>query len=320
MSVIFGWPINNMSLKAEGPKRLGDRRTMNIRSIVFTSTLLLTLPVFAATKEDVVIMKNGDHFTCQIKGLSGGLLAIETDYIDGKIYLQWSQVAHLDSKGLFLVKTESGVVYMGKVSTTGETKDPPIQVEPPETPGKEVEIPQGKIINLTPTAESFWHRLNGAINTGSIYAKGNESYQYNISTQVAYIRERWSTQSNFNSSFSTSSGASLSTRNQVDLGFMKLLRWNNWFYGGSGGFLQSSVQQISLQTTVGGGIGRYLKNTSRTSISVLGGFGWQNVRYEANAFNLNTQNIAVGFVNTQIKLFKFKKTNLDASASVIPAL
>lgn len=292
---------------------------MNIRSIVLSSSLLLSLPLFAKAKEDVVIMKNGDHFTCEIKGLSGGLLGVSTDYIDGTIYLQWSEVAHLDSKGLFLVKTESGVVYTGKVSTTGETKDPPIKIEVAETPGEEVEIPQGKIINLTQTAEGFWHRFDGAINTGSIYAKGNESYQYNISSQVAYNRERWSGQGSFNSSFSTSSGANLATRNQIDLSSMRLLRWNNWFYGGSGGFLQSSVQQISLQTTVGGGVGRYLKNTSRTSITVLGGFGWQNVRYQPNA-NLATQNIAVGFVTSEVKFFKFKKTNLDVSASLIPAI
>ena len=33
-----------------------------------------------------------------------------------------------------------------------------------------------------------------------------------------------------------------------------------------------------------------------------------------------TQNTAVGFVATQIKAFKFKKTNLDVSASLIPAI
>ncbi len=40
---------------------------------------------------------------------------------------------------------------------------------------------------------------------------------------------------------------------------LETLAWNNWFYAGDASFLQSSVQEISLQTTVGGGIGRYLK-------------------------------------------------------------
>ena len=101
---------------------------------------------------------------------------------------------------------------------------------------------------------------------------------------------------------------------------MKLLRWNNWFYAGSAAFLQSSVQEISLQTTLGGGIGRYLKNTNRASIYVLGGLGWQNVGYTQNTPDQGTQNTAVAFVSTEIKAFKFKKTNLDISASLLPAI
>ena len=137
---------------------------------------------------------------------------------------------------------------------------------------------------------------------------------------MVYNRERWSSQLNFNSSFASSTGANLTTRNQTNLNTLRLLRWNNWFYAGSASFLQSSVQKINLQTTLGGGVGRYLKNTNRASIYVFGGLGWQNVAYGRNAVDQETQNIAVGFVASEIKAFKFKKTNLDVSASLIPAI
>jgi putative salt-induced outer membrane protein YdiY len=101
---------------------------------------------------------------------------------------------------------------------------------------------------------------------------------------------------------------------------LRLLRWNNWFYAGSASFLQSSVQEINPQTTLGGGIGRYLKNTNRSSIYLLGGLGWQNVGYGKNTVAQGTQNTAVGFVATEMKAFKFKKTNLDAPASIIPTI
>jgi putative salt-induced outer membrane protein YdiY len=83
---------------------------------------------------------------------------------------------------------------------------------------------------------------------------------------------------------------------------------------------QSEVQDIDLQTTLSGGIGRYLKNTNRSSISVIGGFGWQNARYGQNATPERSQNTAVGVVATQIKAFKFKKNNLNFTASLIPAI
>jgi hypothetical protein len=295
------------------------RHAVTIRAIVFSSTLLFSLPLIAQ-KNDVLVMKNGDRFTCEIKGLSAGVLSVSLDYVDGTISVQWSRVAHLESKRLFLVKTESGIVYTGKISTTGESNDPPIKIELAETTGKEVEVPQQKIINLNQTSEGFWHRFDGAINTGSLYSKGNQSFQYNVSSQVAYNRERWSSHANFNSSIASNSGSATSTRNQIDLTSMRLLRWNNWFYAVNASFLQSSVQEISLQTTLNGGVGRYIKNTNRASISVLGGLGWQNVNYTQNAAGQGAQNIAVGFVSTDVKFFKFKKTNLDVSASLIPAL
>ncbi len=295
-------------------------RAVIIRVLILSSTLFFSLPLFAQKSQDVIVMKNGDRFTCEIKGLSAGVLSVKLDYVDGTIAMQWSKVARLESDRLFLVQTESGTVYTGKISTTGASNDPPIKIEIAEVTGKEVEVPQRKIIKLSQTSESFWHRFDGAVNTGFLYSKGNESVQYNLSSQVAYTRERWSSQASFNSSFASNSGADITTRNQTNISTMRLLRWNNWFYAGSAAFLQSSVQEISLQTTLGGGIGRYLKNTNRASVSVLGGFGWQNVGYTQNVAGQGTENTAVAFVSSQVKVFKFKKTNLDLSASLIPAI
>ena len=140
-----------------------------------------------------------------------------------------------------------------------------------------------------------------------LYSKGNESAQYNLSSQVAYTRERWSSQLGFNSSFASNSSANSTTRNQTDLRTLKLLRWNNWFYAGIASFLQSSVQEINLQTTLGGGVGRYLKNTNRASIAVIGGLGWQNANYGQSTLDQSTQNTAVGFVATEIKASNSKR-------------
>jgi hypothetical protein len=295
---------------------------MTIRAIIFCSTLLFSVPLFAQNDKntDVIVMKNGDRFTCEIKSLGGGVLSVKLSYVDGTVGIQWSQVAHLESNRLFRVRTESGAVYTGKISTTGESDDPPIEIELAKTPVKEVEVEQDKIIQLSQISESFWHRFDGAVNTGLLYSKGNESVQYNLGSQVAYTRERWASDLNFNSSFASNSGANPTSRNQVDVNATKLLRWNNWFYAGNVSFLQSSVQEIDLQTTLAGGVGRYLKNTNRASISVLGGLGWQNVGYSQGFANQGTGNTAVGFVATQIKAFKFKKTNLNISASLIPAI
>ena len=299
---------------------------MTLRAMILYSTLLFSTPLFAQAKSDVIVMKNGDRLTGEIKALGGGVLKVDLPYVDGSLSVNWSQIAKLDSDRLFLIHTESGAVYTGKISVTGATNDPPIKIElveekegkPVEV--KEVEVAQRKIIKITQTSLGFWRRFDGAINTGSLYSKGNESVQFNLGSQVRYTRERWSSQFNLSSSLASSSGAAVSTRNQIDLNFERLMRWNNWFYTGSAAFLQSQVQDIDLQTTLSGGVGRYLKNTNRQTITLFGGFGWQNARYGENVVSQESQNTAVGFVASQIKIFKFKKTNLDFTASVVPAI
>jgi hypothetical protein len=37
---------------------------------------------------DVVLLKNGDHMTCEIKGLGKGTLFVSLDYFDGTISVE----------------------------------------------------------------------------------------------------------------------------------------------------------------------------------------------------------------------------------------
>jgi Protein of unknown function, DUF481 len=293
---------------------------MKIRVIIFSMFLLFCSPLFAREKTDVIVMKNGDRLTGEIKGLSAGVLSVKLSYAQGTVSVEWSQVARLESNQLFIVQTEDGLVYTGKVSTAATSGERPMSIEIASAPEKEVEIPQSQLIKLNQTAESFRRRFNGAISTGILYSKGNETTQYNVASQVEYPRERWSSQASANSSFASSSNASISTRNQVDLSGMRLLRWNNWFYSGKGNFLQSSVQGIDLQTTLGGGIGRYLRNSNQSSLYVLGGFAWQNAQYKTYTTRQGAQNAAAGLLEAELKVFRFKKTDLDISAVVLPGI
>jgi hypothetical protein len=106
----------------------------------------------------------------------------------------------------------------------------------------------------------------------------------------------------------------------VGLDAYHLLPWKNYYYGGLGNFLQSSVQGIRLQTSIGGGIGRFLKNTNRSQISLLGGFAWQNTDYRQPDVSQSGQNLISGLVALDLSLFKFSKTSLTVSAHLFPAL
>jgi|SRR5579863_258316 len=293
---------------------------MNIRASILCFTLLFTGTLFAREKSDVIVMNNGDRFTGEIKGLDSGVLFVSFDYMDGTSSIQWSKVHHLESKQLFVVKTEDGEVYSGTLDTVEGSAGRPINIQISESTERAETVEQSQIVEVDQTADRFWQRLNGAINSGIMYSKGNQTTQYNLTSSVEYPQERWSAGANISSSLASSSRDSPSTRNSLAIDALRLLRWNNWYYAGTSSFLQSSTQDIRLQTNLSGGIGRYLKNTNHAKISLLAGLAWQNTTYSQSTNSRASPNIAAAVVAAELKLFKFDKTNLDVTASVFPAL
>jgi len=293
-----------------------NNRTMSLGFIL----LFVTVPLLARDKTDLLVMKNGDRMTCEVKGLDTGVLYVKFDYIDGTTSVDWSKVAHLESKQLFLVKTEDGSVYMGTLQTAETLAGQPVRIQVVENAAHETELDRSTIITMNGTSDKLWERFNGEVSFGVNYTKGNQATQYSLGSQTTYVRERWQAKANFESNLSSSSGGTASTRNELTMTALRLLRWKNWFYAGVNDFSQSSAQGISLQTSLGGGVGRYLKNTNRTSIALLGGVAWQNTQYQQSVVPVNTRNLAGGLFYVDAKFFRFSKTSVDLTAALLPAI
>ena len=293
---------------------------MKIRSLLLFAAVFLASPLFGREQTDVIVMKNGDHITCEIKWLRSNTLYISVSYILSTLSVDWSKVDYVQSKQLFLVKTQDGTVYTGSLSTPEASGGRPQQIEILKAPDEKVPLDREQVVLVSQTSSNFWQRLNGRIGTGFTYTKGNASTQYNLNSDVNYPRERWSAEARYSSNFTSNSGASTSTRNDVAFSAQRLLRWNNWYYTGVADFLQSSVQGIQLQSTFGGGIGRIIKNTGSTSLTVFGGFAWQRINYNEAARPSLTQQVTSGLVGTNLNLFRFDRTTLTLNAIFLPAV
>ena len=292
-----------------------------IRKLLFPCfCLLLALPLSARDKSDLLVMRNGDRLTCEIKSLDADTLSVSLDYAAGTVSIDWGKVDHVESKQLFLVKTQGGRVYSGSLTTPSSPGARPTKIEVASESSSKVELDKNRVIHIEETDLSFWRRFNGEIGLNSIYNKGNQSAQYNLSADAMYPRERWSASASYNSSFSSTNGTSAVTRNETQLEAQRLLRWNNWYYAGLVDFLQSSEQGIKLQSTFGGGIGRYFKNTNNTIITVAAGLAWQDVQYHQEIIQSPNQQVTSALIAARVNLFRFDKTNLVLSANLLPAL
>jgi hypothetical protein len=291
-----------------------------MRTAIIVYILLACASLEARPKIDVLLMKNGDRFTCEIKKLENGVLYAGLDYVDGTLSIDWAQVARVESSQLFLVYTQDGSVYKGTLKTALRAGDEPMKIEIADAEERPAAVERREIVGVGQTSVSFWRRFSGSVDSGLIYSRGNNTTQYNLASQVAFRRERWMADSNYSSSFSKSTGVTASTRNQLDLKALHLLRRSNWFYAGTGNFLQSSQQGIATQMTLGGGLGRFLKNTNRARIYLVGGLAWQNTVYESTDSPQGPQKALSAMIGGGVEAFRFKKTSLNLTAALLPVL
>jgi hypothetical protein len=274
----------------------------------------------AREQSDVLVMKNGDRLTCQVKSLEAGVLKVDLDYVDGAISIDWLKVARLESKFLFLMQLQDGSLYSGNVVNPEALPGTPVKIEIQTEEGESVTVDKSDVVRMTQMSESFAQRLNGNITLGSSYAKGNSTTQYNLSTVFGYQQIRWGAQLSLNSNLSSSSGADVATRNQLDLTAYRLLSRTNYFVAGTYGLLQSSVQQIERQTILAGTVGRFLKNTNRVRLTLQVGLGRQRTVYTSSVEDVGVQNTTVGLLSSSLQVFSFKKSRLHVTGAMVPAL
>jgi Protein of unknown function, DUF481 len=306
----FGYPIS-----------LQEGFTMSFKLSVFFTAILAVIPLHAREKSDIIVIKNGDKITCEVKSLSSNTLYISVDYVLNTVSVDWSKVDHIESKQLFRVKTQDGKVYTGTLSAPKTPAQRPVEIEVLEDANnKPITLERRRVVTVYQTSSNFWQRWNGQLGSGFGYTKGNQSSQYNLNSGIGYGVERWSAGANYGSNLSSSTGSTVSTRNQLSLQAQRLLRWNNWYITGLVSFLQSSVQGIQLQETFGGGIGRNIVNRGSVFFTAYGGFAWQDINYHQAVLQAPTQHVTMGLLGTQLKLFRFDRTSLAVSGNLLPAI
>lgn len=275
----------------------------------------------ARPKTDVVVMTNGDRFTCEIKKLERGVLYASFDYIDGTVSLAWSKVARIESSQLFIVRTQGGSVYEGTIRTPETSDGQPVSIEVLERTEATQTLERQRVVEVNQSAQSFWRRLSGNFDSGLMYTKGNDTTQYNLGGEVRLTRELWRGETQFSSTLSKSSGVTAATRNQARIGARRLIGGKRrWYYSGAAEFLQSSQQGIHLQTTLGSTVGRYLKDSNTSKISIGAGLAYQDTAYNLVTDSQNQPNAVAGLIAGDLHLFKFKKTSLDVTVSALPVL
>jgi hypothetical protein len=71
-------------------------------------------------KTDVVMMKNGDRITCEIRSLEQGQLTVKQEYANSTVAFDWNKVAYIQTRQPFVVVDNRGDAFSGLLSETAD--------------------------------------------------------------------------------------------------------------------------------------------------------------------------------------------------------
>ncbi len=139
-----------------------------------------------AQKTDIVVLRNGDRITGEIKELRVGKLKYSTDDV-GTIFIEWDKVIFLKSKSTFELETEEGDKYFGTVDT--DTTEKKLLVL---NQNRTVSLALSRVIRISRIKDSFWKRLDGSADFGFSYTKASQVGRLTLDGDVRYRTRRLS--------------------------------------------------------------------------------------------------------------------------------
>jgi len=221
---------------------------------LFLAILILVwcaAPATAHEKTDVVVLKNGDRLTGEIKSVAQEALVLDTDAA-GTIKLEWTHIASVTSTFTYEVETTTGERYFGSLAA-------------PEGPGELLivgddgrnAIPLDEVFGMSPIGRGFWKRLNGNVNFGFSYTQSNQAVQYSLSAATHYQNRKFLGFGQLNSIFNNQEGVDSTRQQNLSFRLTRSLKKVSGVYGVLQ--LQSNPDQgFNLRSVVGGGYDRFL--------------------------------------------------------------
>jgi hypothetical protein len=288
------------------------------KALILSAFILTGLSSAAAakSKDDIVVLNNGDRMTGEIKSLEHGELKFKSSYMAESVLLDWPRVAKLESKDNYIVLLTTGNVFTARIQvdqTAGPANSFLISVG-----AASFSVSQTDVLRIRQADQRFWTQLNGTIDYGFSYTSGNSQYQTQLSTSAIYHGEGYVVSGNMSSTFNGQDEGSSTRRNTLDTAYWKLFK-RKWFYGGLVDLLSSDQQSLDLRTTVGGGVGRSLIQTSRTSLSAFAGVAVTRERYSSELDQPRTTS-AESVVGLNFSTFRFRSLDISSRLLVWPSL
>jgi putative salt-induced outer membrane protein YdiY len=290
-----------------------------IRKFVWPVILFLMLvsSTYAKNDDDVVVLKNGDRITGEIKGLQRGEFKIKADYMAEAVRLDWTKIERIESKSTFIISLVDGKLFTSgmRLMASNSNHAPNFIIGPSDSA---LRVHQLDVIRILPVDPGFWKRLEGSIDFGFSFTSGNDQYQTGLTATTTYRTGDHSFTASIDSAFSGQREGTSITRREFTFDYRKQLT-PRYFAGGFFDLLQSDQQSLDLRTSIGGLLGRNLRQTESSRISVFGGVLGTREKYSTVLEKPESTN-ADALAGVELNIFHFKATDIRSRFSLFPSL
>jgi hypothetical protein len=287
---------------------------MNRKWTVLSVCLLALLfsPLARAEKTDIVVLKNGDKITGEVKGLERGKLEFSTDSM-GTVSIEWEDIQTVMSSTGQAIELTNGQRFYGPLQKS-ENADM-VQID---TEMGAVGVGITDVVNMYPVESGFWDRLDLSASLGFSWDKASDIGKYSIGADAAYRHPDFITSAGFSSEITSTSGAGQTTSRSNISGqhvrFRQNKRFNAWFANVE----KNDELGIKLRALLGAGYGWIPIRSNRNLLMLTAGLDVNREYPQQGDPEANVE--GVGMVSYEYFKYSDPERRFSSSFTVFPSV
>jgi hypothetical protein len=284
----------------------------NLPSRLLCAFLLVSCSAAAwAAKTDVVLLKNGDRVTGEVKGLERGKLTLSTDSM-GTVFIEWAEIEEIFSSTGQAIELTNGQRFYGPLAKGEDDEMMMVKTELGS-----VGVSTQDIVNMYPVEAGFWDRLDVSADLGFSWDKGSNVGKYTLGVSTELRNPRYVSRASFNTEITTQQARDDTSRATLDALHL-VFRQNKRYHAFFGNLENNDELGVDLRVLAGVGYGAVPIRSQQNWLSVGAGLAVNHeIPVEGDA---ETNLEAVGMLTYDYFKYSDPERSLRSNLRVFPSL
>ena len=271
---------------------------------------LTCLPAMAA-KTDIVVLKNGDKITGEVKSLLRGKLQFSTDSM-GTVAIEWEDIQTVISDTSQSVELANGQRFFGPLTKSENSEMVAINTEQGQ-----VGVGIMDVVTMYPVETGFWQRLDLRASLGFSWDKASSVGKYNVGLTTEFRDPDSLTRGGFSAEVTTQEGVEDTRRANANINHLRF-RENKRFTSYFGTLESNKELGIDLRALAGIGYGWIPIRSNNNWFLLTAGI---DINHEIPVEGEEETNLeGVGVVSYEYFRYSEPERNLKSTLSVFPSI